>query len=348
MEANFWMNATPAIHGHGFSGAFYVLDGSSIHTKYTFTESHRENDYLRAGELDRTILEILKPGDTRSIRNGRKGIHSLFHLVRPSVTLVIRSHIDHQSLPQFTYAPPSLEFFRGFGSVVQRKKLPLVRAMFSSSHNEAIDRLRAHLRCNDCLLETFELLTYLCLEGLLTTDLTLELVTDCLTERAPVMVTPFLAGVWEGLRQATLTRMRKATENFEAQLFLSLLAVADNRNEIADMMGVEVSSRLELLVVDAIKQLFGVANGFVTLNGFEDAETLDAAPRPARVVCPPLFLVAALRGTSPQALARQLQELGHGSEFSVATVREILHTIRSLNILRPLFADLDGATLEGE
>src|SRR4051812_12238674 len=35
----FWMEGTTAIHQHGFSGAFHVLHGSSIHARYAFEKS---------------------------------------------------------------------------------------------------------------------------------------------------------------------------------------------------------------------------------------------------------------------------------------------------------------------
>ena len=39
IEVLCWMDATTSIHQHAFSGAFHVMAGSSMHTRYTFSPS---------------------------------------------------------------------------------------------------------------------------------------------------------------------------------------------------------------------------------------------------------------------------------------------------------------------
>lgn len=106
----FWSTGTTAIHQHGFSGAFKVLEGSSVHTSYSFAESHRINSNLHIGDVRFRSSRVLKIGDVHPIIGGDSFIHSLFHLDEPSATIVIRTQGDPGSEPQLTYYPPHLGF----------------------------------------------------------------------------------------------------------------------------------------------------------------------------------------------------------------------------------------------
>jgi len=101
-----WMDGTTSIHSHGFSGAFHVLHGSSIHGQYQFHEKKRVNDSLLLGDVEFMGIELLAVGDTRPIRAGSGFIHSLFHLDQPSVTIVVRTILNPASLPQYDYFKP--------------------------------------------------------------------------------------------------------------------------------------------------------------------------------------------------------------------------------------------------
>lgn len=106
IEALFWTTATTAIHEHGFSGAFHVLAGSSLQSRYQFVERERPCDQLLLGELTLWDVKILKRGDIEPIVGGSALIHSVFHLDAPSVTVVVRTHIDDKRRPQYRYLKP--------------------------------------------------------------------------------------------------------------------------------------------------------------------------------------------------------------------------------------------------
>ncbi len=104
----FWLEGTTDIHQHMFSGAFHVLAGSSIHSTFTFEESEAVTAHLRVGQVRMKETQLLMKGSTVPIISGASQIHSLFHLDTPSITVVIRTHSDAGSAPQFTYLPPHL------------------------------------------------------------------------------------------------------------------------------------------------------------------------------------------------------------------------------------------------
>lgn len=108
IEALFWVDGSMAIHEHAFSGAFQVLAGSSLHSTYSFTRERRVSTELELGRLQWHKSEVLERGDTRPIYFGRDTIHSLFHLDRPSVTIVMRTFRDLRT--QLTYIKPGIAF----------------------------------------------------------------------------------------------------------------------------------------------------------------------------------------------------------------------------------------------
>ena len=103
-----WLDATTSRHQHGFCGAFQVIHGASCHSTYDFRLTDRVNDRMELGEIKWRGSEILRAGDTQRIFVGEEYIHSLFHLVEPSVTLIFRSNGLPNHRPQWSYFLPSV------------------------------------------------------------------------------------------------------------------------------------------------------------------------------------------------------------------------------------------------
>lgn len=106
VEVLCWLDGTTTLHQHGFSGAFHVLGGSSVHSLYAFRERRRINTSLLLGDLELQRVELLQKGDTRPIRSGASCIHGLFHLETPSFTVVVRTTGDLDAHPQYDYLKP--------------------------------------------------------------------------------------------------------------------------------------------------------------------------------------------------------------------------------------------------
>ncbi len=111
IQALFWIDSTTAIHEHSFSGAFGVLHGSSVHSTYSFTPKKVASERLIIGQTEFISAELLNRGDVRTILPGDKLIHALFHLDRPSVSLVVRTSPKlHLERPQYAYLKPFVAF----------------------------------------------------------------------------------------------------------------------------------------------------------------------------------------------------------------------------------------------
>ena len=77
-------------------------------------EESPANGHLLAGHLAMAGPEILRRGDCRPIKSGSEFIHALFHLERPSMTLVVRNRSSGLSVPQYDYRLPGLGYDRQF------------------------------------------------------------------------------------------------------------------------------------------------------------------------------------------------------------------------------------------
>lgn len=122
----FWLDGTTQIHQHEFSGAFHVLEGSSLHSEFAFANVRPVTAHFRVGDLQLAGTELLETGRTVPITSGAASIHSLFHLETPSVTVVVRTHSDPGTGPQFTYLPPHVAVDPFFSDALTTRRLQLL------------------------------------------------------------------------------------------------------------------------------------------------------------------------------------------------------------------------------
>jgi hypothetical protein len=110
IDALFWVDGTTTVHDHAFSGAFQVLSGQSIETRFSFARSRDLGEHVRFGQLQALGSALRRPGDISAVPAGPRFIHALFHLARPSLTLVARTYKDARSGLQFDYSPAGIAF----------------------------------------------------------------------------------------------------------------------------------------------------------------------------------------------------------------------------------------------
>jgi hypothetical protein len=152
IDVYFWFEGTTAIHQHGFCGAFQVLLGSSIHSWYKFERKEKINTFCEIGDMSLKVCEILEVGDVQEIWGGRRYIHSLFHLDRPSATIVVRTDRSPIDLPQFSYEKPSLAIDPFFEQQTTIKKIQMMGTLLRAQRPEADESIARWLR--SCDLQT--------------------------------------------------------------------------------------------------------------------------------------------------------------------------------------------------
>jgi len=130
----FWLEGTTDIHQHEFSGAFHVMRGSSIHTEFDFVGARSVTPHLRIGDLRMKQIELLETGRTVPITSGRECIHSLFHLDMPSVTVVVRTHHDPGTGPQYNYLPPHIAIDPVYADALTSRRKQLLDVLETLDH----------------------------------------------------------------------------------------------------------------------------------------------------------------------------------------------------------------------
>jgi hypothetical protein len=160
VAAQFWADATTAIHEHGFSGAFSVLGGASLHVRYRFTPRIRVNSRLSVGGIEQESANILERGTVKGIVAGPEGAHALFHLERPSTTLIIRTHRDSRAQPQLTYLWPCYAIDPFFEDHAIDRKCQLLRLVHETD-NDSFQRIGSDLLATLDFESTVRVLLYL-------------------------------------------------------------------------------------------------------------------------------------------------------------------------------------------
>jgi ribosomal protein L16 Arg81 hydroxylase len=154
VEALFWIDGLVSIHQHSFSGAFHVLEGSSIHCEYTFAQRERINARMLLGDVTLKGAELLKAGDSRPIPGGRQFAHATYHMDRPTVTIVVRTVSEPENRPQYTYRRPCLALAPQEMQARTMRRLQLLRMLHRANQAEH-DDLSCHLITQSDILTTF-------------------------------------------------------------------------------------------------------------------------------------------------------------------------------------------------
>jgi len=147
IDVYFWLDGTTSIHQHSFCGAFQVLLGSSIHSRYSFQEQQVINEHFSVGKITLEEVHLLSLKDVRTIRPGRDFIHSLFHLDRPSATITIRTDHTPSAAVQYDYHKPHFALNPFFKNALVTKKLQTVGLLLAMKHKHA-DTMIGDLVCS--------------------------------------------------------------------------------------------------------------------------------------------------------------------------------------------------------
>lgn len=147
IQVIFWFTASTSIHAHAFSGAFQVLQGSSLHSVYEFHEKQRYSTHFRMGDLCLRQVERLKRGDLIPI-DGRL-LHSLYHLDAPSATIVVRTYRDADAFPQYEYHPPSIALDPFYEEVIVKRWLQACSLLIRTKHPDYETHAAEVIRRND-------------------------------------------------------------------------------------------------------------------------------------------------------------------------------------------------------
>ncbi|HEY4177824.1 MAG TPA: hypothetical protein VGM90_13350 [Kofleriaceae bacterium] len=311
IEVLYWLNATTAIHQHSFSGAFAVLEGSSLHTQYKFRPDKKVAADLHLGRLTWTSSELLAKGAIHQIHSGPNFIHALFHLDHPSVSVVVRNYEDVGAPPQLGYFPPGV----GVEPFIEPK---LERALELSKMLVEIGRLRDAEKILVGIVNHGDLMAvYLALSAIGRSDAerTLrERVRDRARARHGAVVDTLAEGIDQHVEAQRVNALRSNVTDPDLRFFLAVLLVVPTpsalrrliteRSPRNDFVTAVMQSLTALAPIDAFPFPLDAAQLRVielmmrgkTLTAIK-RERPDAAPLHARAVASPYIarLVAAAR-----------------------------------------------------
>lgn len=234
IQVLFWLDGTTDIHQHMFSGAFHVMEGSSLHASFEFCDAESITPHLKVGTLKRIQTQLLETGSTVEIVSGQHFIHSLFHIESPSITVVVRTHSDPGSAPQFTYLPPHLAVDPLHNDTLTNRRkqlLDLLEYTNDSSYSEVVGEMlqkldfeRGFFILQNCVTHLHEIGSW--------GDVWSVFVQK--HGRLASYVAPTIEDI---LRRDALVGLRSGITDPDQRFFLALLLNVPNRLEILKMVG---------------------------------------------------------------------------------------------------------------
>jgi len=233
IEVLFWVVGLPGIHQHAFSGAFHVLDGSSLHTVCEFDLHNALGPRLLIGNVNLKKAEVLKAGASLPIVSGKEFIHSTFHLDRPSVSVVIRTNRDQDQLPQYVYLPPSIAYDPYETPFATVRRAQILRMLAACERFEALGRNFARLcESQDPFAIFYSMLQVYPLLGPQNRERLISIATRSHHELGTAL-RPTLAFVEH---RDQILKFRRRTTSRELQFFLAVLLVVHGRESVLDLV----------------------------------------------------------------------------------------------------------------
>jgi hypothetical protein len=231
IEILFWLEATTAIHQHGFTGTFQVISGSSLHTTYEWTTERTVSSRLEIGRARRVASEILRRGDAHVILAGDRFVHALFHLEHPSVSMVVRTYGDERRRPQYSYHLPCLRVDPFHEHHGQARKVRLLR-MLAATGSPHVGRAVATFVASSSFPDVYTLLAEQDPESVLA-----ALVAAEARRRHPDLAARAEVALEEIFRQRFLVQKRNEITRAEHRFLLALLLNLRTRAEILAHVG---------------------------------------------------------------------------------------------------------------
>jgi hypothetical protein len=251
IEALCWHTGTPAIHHHAFTGAFRVLTGRSVQSRYTFTETHRVGA-IAFGDLELDAVQQLDRTSTTPIPRGAAFIHSAFHLDNPSMTIVARTH--QSSEPEFIYLRPGIAYDPAARSVDTHKRLQLLDTLNQTGHEVYADCVRDAIDASD-LYEGMQIVMRT--SGHQISEAEFLEFAERLSRRHGRETGTLIPALIEERRRSALVRMRQSVTDPDARYVLAVLLSFSNPDDIMDAMAQRYGERARAQLVAGAANLFG-------------------------------------------------------------------------------------------
>lgn len=300
VEALCWHSGSPAIHQHAFSGAFRVVTGRSVHSRYTFVEHERLDPRILLGTLRLERVELLDHTMVVEIPRGPGLIHSAFHLDNPSMTVVVRTYGTNE--PEYSYFPPGVAFDPSARSTTLHKKLQLLDTLSLSSPELYTECVHAALATSDLYDGTAIVMR----AGGHRLDWSMfARLLDRLRDQHGARIEPLVPALLEERRRSIVIGLRSQITDRDIRFFLATLLSFSRRGELLDAMVQHHGS------MEAVRQAVAMGVGSLLGVGSQGQVIVDVAAQAMLDDVPPeSFPEHAARQWKQTLSARDVDRLG--------------------------------------
>ena len=241
IEVLFWVQGVPGIHQHGFSGAFQVMHGSSLHSLWEFKTAEQVAMRLILGHVSLRKAELLRKGDTRPIVAGQQMIHATFHLDRPSLTVVVRTLVEANKQPQYAYLPPTIAYDPLGEIPTVKRRTQLLRMLLQSGKRAEFREIIRHILGTEDAYSVFHF--FLSTFGLIEDeDERHDLLLAGRLKQAK-LIEALRPALLEAERRNRILAVRERVSSSDLQFFLALLLNIPERSAILKLIEQRYPSR---------------------------------------------------------------------------------------------------------
>lgn len=316
--AHFWAHSFATPHSHNWTGAFQIIQGSSLCFQYEFVP-RAEIDYgCVTGSLSMVEAMHLPTGGIQCVDAGQTLIHALWQIEQPTVCISIRSHVeDLRTSRSYWYPGLAIETLPDDAYVNERRK---VLDVIAQTRPETYrDHFRTSIR-NASLPTVFRLLEH-----------GFQVVRDrswlreCVLEQEPRLgpeTELVFDAAEECLRTVQFIPLRRKVQASDNRFLLGLMCLCTDRETVFRLVRGRWPDRNPVDVMVDWARAMAVPSG-------------DEAPLPMAWNDTILALFRMLvEDRSVEQIARRMG-VSPGNEEQL---RERCEAMRSLRYFRPLFA----------
>ncbi|MFY8215890.1 MAG: hypothetical protein ACOVMP_04735 [Chthoniobacterales bacterium] len=287
IQVLFWLDGTTDIHQHEFSGAFHVMEGSSLHSHFEFQNPQPITAHFRLGDVVLKDSQFLQTGCTVPITSGPTCIHSLFHLDTPSVTVVVRTQSDPGTGPQFTYLPPHVALDPVQDDALTMRRKQLLDALERVGDPGYRDLVVAMIEELDFERGFFILQNGI---GYLRSLGAWEAAWEAFANRHGALSNQILPTLEEIIRRDGIANLRNSIEWVEHRFFMALLLNVPDRTKILEFVALRIAGDPIESILRWADELMDVSDSAIWVIDAEFAAPVDMPTENYRSV-----ILAALR-----------------------------------------------------
>jgi len=232
IQVLFWTDGTTSIHQHSFAGAFGVLAGSSLHAGYEFDGPELQSSSLQVGHVCFVSAELLGQGDVRPIKM-KGSAHALFHLDRPSVSVVVRTP-GYSEVSQYNYIRPFLAIDPFYKPELPTVQMRMLECLYKTDRKSFWASAQALVKDSDPWM-LYQILSLV--HGKFDYGRPWETFLDAARERNAVLTEKTLACLRMKSCEQRVLQLRASVHDAKHRFFLALLLNVPTRAIVYELIG---------------------------------------------------------------------------------------------------------------